>query len=459
MSRPIKIKSLYCLLVLWMLSGHVHSDINLYQFSAADIQFLSQFNLSNLPPLPDAQDNQYADSLAAATIGQQLFFDKRFSANQQVSCASCHKPQQYFTDGLAVSKGMGETRRNAPSIIGSAYSPWQFWDGRKDSLWSQALGPMESDVEHGLSRLEVVQVFIQHYLPLYRELITKTKGAANTLPRKYFQQLKLLLKLKIPASPNGVTQAQINWQTINHAEQNLINRVFADVGKLLMAYQRQIQPLSSRFDLFVRQLENNSSDIEQLKQILTENEVAGLRLFMGKGNCASCHNGPLFTNFEFHNIGAPESDIKQVDMGRYEGVAALLKDEFTCLSSWSDADKNYCQEMLYLKKQGPELVGAFKTPSLRNVAETAPYMQSGQFASLDEVLEHYNKPTPPYYDREQHPFRPHFDILPLGLTPEELQQIKSFLLTLTGDLKLANQWWQAPKHMLEQTDNVQQAMY
>ncbi|MBU2713985.1 cytochrome-c peroxidase [Zooshikella harenae] len=457
MNGHLIIKHICLLLALWVLNENVYSDDSVYQFTTGDIQFLSQFNLSNLPPLPDAQDNQYADSLIAASIGQQLFFDTRFSANQQVSCATCHNPQLYFTDGLVVSKGMSETRRNAPSIIGAAYSPWQFWDGRKDSLWSQALGPMESGVEHGLSRLEVVQMFIQYYLSSYKQLMTETGKSDNSVSKKYFQQLTSLLKLSTPSSPDGVIQAQQNWQEISQVQQSLINRVFADVGKLLMAYQRQIRPLPSRFDLFVKQLEKDTVNKVKLKEIYTEEEVAGLRLFMGKGNCASCHNGPLFTNYEFHNIGAPEADIKQVDMGRYEGVAALLKDKFTCLSPWSDADKNYCQEMLYLKKQGPELVGAFKTPSLRNVAKTAPYMQSGQFATLDDVLAHYNKPTPPYYDREQHPSRPHFDILPLGLTPEELQQIKSFLFTLTGDLKLADLWWQPPKKTTKDTALVSKA--
>ncbi|MCX4029534.1 cytochrome C peroxidase [Endozoicomonas sp. SM1973] len=408
------------------------ANISPYHFTDDDIQFLAQFRLGSLPPLPAAKDNQYADSITAATLGKTIFFDKRFSVNKQVACASCHDPSQYFTDGLVTSKGIAATRRNAPSILGAAYSPWQFWDGRKDSLWSQALGPLESVVEHGLSRLEVVQLLMCFYQKDYQS-ITANKVNANRL-----------FELKGPASPIGSETAKANWQQLTSDEQILVNRIFSDVGKLLMAYQRQLQPLPSRFDRFVAQLQQDPANINQLKTQLTAEEVSGLRLFMGKANCASCHNGPLFTNFEFHNIGAPEPDITQVDMGRYQGVGDLLRDEFTCLSKWSDANKQYCQEMLYLKKQGQELVGAFKTPSLRNIAATAPYMQSGQFATLEEVLAHYNKPVPPYYDRNQHPFRPHFDILPLGLTPEEIQQIKQFLTSLTGDLGQADQWWQTP---------------
>lgn len=417
---------------LWCISQPGVAEDSLYHFSDSDIAFLSQFSLASLGPLAKAKDNQYADSVEAAMLGQQIFFDKRFSANNQIACASCHNPEKYFTDGMIVSKGVSATRRNAPTIVGAAYSPWQFWDGRKDSLWSQALGPLESDEEHGLSRIEVAQLVIRFYQQPYQELSGK----------KINQHL--FLTLKSPASPVGSAEEKANWESMNNEEQDLINGIFADVGKFLMAYQRQVRPLPSRFDQFVDQLAKVPHDINQLKSTLTTEEVAGLRLFMGKANCASCHNGPLFTNFEFHNIGAPEPDVTQVDMGRYEGIGSLLQDEFTCLSPWSDAKTTYCQEMLFLKKQGQELVGAFKTPSLRNVAATAPYMQSGQFKTLDEVLAHYNKPTPPYYDREQHPFRPHFDILPLGLTPTEIQQLKYFLATITGDLTVADQWWKAP---------------
>lgn len=220
-----------------------------------------------------------------------------------------------------------------------------------------------------------------------------------------------------------------------------MNRVFAQLGKVIMAYERRLSLPPARFDRFVNAAENGVEK-GRLRNLLTEDEVRGMRLFMGKANCASCHNGPLFTNFEFHNIGAPEADRKDVDLGRYEGVAKLQDNNFTCLSPFSDADPEECEEMRFLKKQGPELVGAFKTPSLRNVAETAPYMQAGQLATLDDVIDHYNTPTPPFYDREQHPNRPHFDILPLKLTEEEQAQLAAFLETLTSPIPDNDQWWQ-----------------
>jgi len=202
-------------------------------------------------------------------------------------------------------------------------------------------------------------------------------------------------------------------------------KVIVNIGKALQAYQRSLQLPQSRFDEFVESLEAGK------RHDFSAAETRGMRLFLGRANCVSCHNGPLFTNFEFHNVGIPEHDVTNVDLGRYEGIDALRTDPFNCLGKWSDAGEGDCAELEFLKQQGQELVGAFKTPSLRNVGHTAPYMHAGQFASLTEVIAHYNKPKPPVYFRDQHPFRPHFDILPLGMNAEELADLERFLHTLS----------------------------
>ena len=402
-------------------------DAGSYQFTAADKAFLSQFSLNTLPGLTDDPSNAVANNLAAAQLGKQLFFDTRLSANKKTACASCHQPDKYFTDGLPVSKAMGTTRRSAPSVLGAAWSPWLFWDGRKDSLWSQALGPIEHPDEHGFSRTELAAAIARYYPQQYKKVF------GVTLDKTLFDSAQQ------SASPLGDNHSQQRWQSLPSQKQQSINRIFSNAGKALMAYQRRLILPPAKFDHFIDAI--SQGDVARSKNIFNKDEVKGLRLFMGKANCASCHNGPLFTNFEFHNVGAPEADKTHVDMGRYEGVAALSKDEFTCLSEWSDADSRQCQEMLFLKRKGPELVGAFKTPSLRNIAATAPYMQAGQFDTLDDVLNHYNTPKPPYYDRTQHPNRPHFDILPLQLSEQEIQQIILFLNTLTSPIPKNNFWW------------------
>ncbi|MEM7206966.1 MAG: cytochrome c peroxidase [Pseudomonadota bacterium] len=370
-------------------------------WSQGDIRFLEQFSLSSLPTTTANRGNDWAYNDGAAKLGHQIFFDPGFSANRAVSCASCHRPSQYFTDARAVALGLGLGSRNTPSILLSGRSPWNYWDGRKDSLWAQALAPLENPNEHGFSRERVAQIIGDRYAESYQAVFGRID----------------------PSAPN------------HHTE------IFVNVGKALMAYQNKLRILPSKFDRFV---DSHVNQEQQDKTELSVSESRGLRLFMGKAACVGCHNGPLFSNFEFHNVGVPEANVRSVDLGRYNGIELLRADEFNCLSRWSDADRGECEEMQFLKQQGAELVGAFKTPSLRNVAKTAPYMHSGQFTDLLTVLRHYNTPTPPFFDSKQHPSRPHFDILPLGLNDEELADIIAFLGTLTSPLPENDPWWVAP---------------
>ncbi|TQV87812.1 cytochrome-c peroxidase [Aliikangiella coralliicola] len=430
-------------------------DKSLYLFTESDIRFLQRFSLSQLGPPPDSISNKFANDEQAAMLGKKLFFDVGLSRDKKTSCATCHAPELYFTDGLKLSKAAGVTARSAPTVLGAAYSPWQFWDGRKDSLWSQALGPIEDANEMNTTRVEYVRLLLTKYAAEY-QAVFKEKLSDEVVREK-------LSLLPASASPLGTEEEKILWHQISEPVQVWVNQTFSNAGKAMMAYQRRLELPRSRFDQFVdilsqaelsqaklNQAELNQAELSQadqsgsltaLTEVLTPEEVTGLRLFVGKANCASCHNGPLLTNFEFHNIGAPDRPGLDVELGRYSGVKALVEDEFTCLSRWSDAPPDACEEMRFLKKSGPELVGALKTPTLRNIAMTAPYMQTGQFDNLRQVLIHYNQPTPPVYNREQHPSRPHFDILPLKLTEQEMQALESFLKTLTSPLPKKDHWW------------------
>lgn len=413
----------------WQCPALSASETDAYAFTAADIVFLKTFSLSSLPPPPLAPSNSYANNIRAAKLGKSLFFDLGLSKGEKFFCASCHQPQQYFTDGLARARAHGTARRSTPTLLGAAWSPWQYWDGRKDSLWSQALGPIEHPGEMALDRTSFAKILLQRYGDEYRGLFGNTPDLSA--PQKQ-------------ASPLGDAAAIENWESLSDRSRRQINRVFVNAGKALMAYQRQLRLPRARFDRFVDSLARTQGEKDartELASILSQAEVEGMRLFMGKANCASCHNGPLFTNFEFHNIGAPEPDPERVDLGRYSGVQTLAADEFTCLSEWSDAGPTQCEEMRFLKRAGAELVGAFKTPTLRNVAATAPYMQAGQLDDLAAVLNHYNVPKPPLYDREQHPNRPHFDILPLKLDDTEMASIAAFLATLTSHYPEDDIWW------------------
>lgn len=157
--------------------------------------------------------------------------------------------------------------------------------------------------------------------------------------------------------------------------------------------------------------------------VLTADEVAGLALFTGKANCTQCHNGPLFTNNEFHNTGIPAVAALPVDRGRLAGSTNVLDDEFNCRSQWSDA-RGRCTELEFMAVASHEQERAFKVPSLRNVANRAPYMHAGQLASLADVLDHYNRaPAAP---------AGHTVLKPLKLNARERRQLEAFLRTLSG---------------------------
>ena len=124
-------------------------------WNATEIDILASLRLSQLPPVPQDPSNAFEKNPLAIALGKKLFFDSRFSRNSAVSCASCHDPNRYFQDDRPLAQGIGIATRRTPSIIGAGHSPWLFWDGRKDSLWSQALAPIEDGLEYGGNRTQV----------------------------------------------------------------------------------------------------------------------------------------------------------------------------------------------------------------------------------------------------------------------------------------------------------------
>jgi cytochrome c peroxidase len=193
-----------------------------------------------------------------------------------------------------------------------------------------------------------------------------------------------------------------------------------NIGKAIAAYERTIGYAPSRFDRYVDALQDTG---RAPQGVLSADEVTGLRLFIGRASCVNCHNGPLFTNNEFHNTGVPTREGLAADNGRLAGADAVLRDEFNCRSRWSDS-RSKCAELEFLVAGDHVLERAFKVPSLRNVAERAPYMHAGQFGTLGEVVEHYNRaPKAP---------AGHTELEPLRLGAQERRQIAAFLRSLSG---------------------------
>jgi cytochrome c peroxidase len=385
----------------------------------------ADLSLQALEPLPPDASNRWADDERAADLGHQLFFDTRLSANGRVSCASCHDPKRQFQDSRPLAQGVGTTSRRTMPIAAGAYSPFLFWDGRKDSQWAQALGPLESPVEHGGTRASYAHVVAKYYRADYERIF-------GTLPD--------LHEVPPEAGPVADQKLRTAWQQLTSGTRDSVTEMFVNVGKAIAAYERRIQYGPSRFDRFVSTWKANGT---QPKDVLTADEIAGLRLFVGKANCVQCHNGPLLTNNGFHNTGVPRRPGLADDSGRIAAIVTVMDDEFNCRSRWSDAGARGCPELNALTAPGTEHNRAFKVPSLRNVAERAPYMHAGQFSTLSEVLKHYNRaPTAPLGRTE---------IKPLGLSATELRRLETFLHSLSGGLAGPEKYLRAPRSSIAHT--------
>ena len=392
------------------------------EWSAEEKEAIRALWIGSLPPLPPDPSNRVADDPRAVALGQELFFDTRFSANGQVACATCHMPEKMFQDGKPLGQGIGTTNRKTMTIVGTAYSPWQFWDGRKDSQWAQALGPMESPVEHGGSRMQYAHLIVRHYRAEYESLFG---------PLPDFSDAR---RFPPTAGPVEDATAHVAWDAMTEADRDAVTRVYANMGKAIAAYERRILPGPSRFDTFAQAV---LEDDKTGQPALTADEIAGLRLFIGKAECTKCHNGPLFTNNDFHTTGVPPRPGLPEDVGRATGAQAVLKDEFNCLSRYSDAGPDDCGELKFMTATGHELEGAFKPSSLRNIAQTAPYMHAGQFATLRDALNHYNQALPGPHG--------HSELNPLKLSEREIVQLEAFLRSLSGPLATPAELLSAPK--------------
>ncbi|HEY7372307.1 MAG TPA: cytochrome c peroxidase [Polyangia bacterium] len=406
---------------------------------------MDQLRTFTLPAqLPLDTSNAAGDDMMAVQLGKHFFFDTYFSGALQapynvaagengalgvagepgkVGCASCHNPMTAGVDRRsmpsATSLGASYTTRNAPSVINAAYSPvWQFWDGRVDSLWGQALGPPEGPVECNSSRLAVVRRIFDRYHDAYDAAF----GGNYPLPAELADTTRF--------KPTGKPGDGGNYDNMPAADKEIVNRVYANFGKAIAAYERQLVSNNfnpSPFEAFMADPKGNP---------MSDAAIRGARLFVGHAGCAECHRGPMFTDYSFHNIGAPQIGeyVPAMDVGRASGADAVTGDEFNRRSLFSDDTTGTA----YLDLQTPlddttraRLTGQFKTPSLRNVNKTAPYMHDGAYQTLWDVVNHYNfGGATGSYVGEKDPA-----IAPLMLSDAELSDLVEFLRALDdGDL-------------------------
>ena len=357
--------------------------------------------LSPLPGTPPPNPtNRVADNPDAAQLGQMFFFDTRFSKDGTVACATCHSPFHGFADVEATSLGAGRGTRNAPTLLNAAYNKWQFWDGRADTLWSQALGALEGETEQAGTRLQYAHLVHQHYAAPYQTVF-------GALP-----ELEDTTRFPAHGKPGD-----FNFDRMSEADRHAVNTVFANIGKAIEAYERLLISQNAPFDRFV------AGDTDAI----SPEAKRGLKTFIGKGVCILCHDTPTFTNNEFHNLGVPQGILPE-DPGRYAGISLLLENPFNGGGLYSD-DTAVATRVLNFLEPIPRHQGEFKTPTLRNVALTAPYFHTGEFPTLLSVIEFNNDGgTAGNFagQRER-------TLEPLGFSKQEKMDLVEFLETLTGE--------------------------
>ena len=338
-------------------------------------------------PLESAPDpsNAMSGNRDAIELGRKLFFSPLLSNDRQTSCASCHVPDLNSTDGLPRGKGTRTLDRNTSALYNLRHNRWFGWAGQNDNLWAQSLAPISHPDEmqlsdQGLKRSLVNSDFKRDYEPLFGLL--------------------------------GDDDPQ---------------QVLVNVGKLLAAYLETLETGRTAFDEFRDALELGDLETAAVYPAAAQR---GLSLFVGRGGCNLCHSGPLFSNGEFHDAGVSYFvEPGRVDSGRHGGIKALRASPYTLDGVFSDDPKNSGAWAVQNVITQHSNFGTFRVPSLRSVAETAPYMHNGSLSSLDAVAEHYSN-----IDME----RLHADgealLKPLNLGENEIQDLVLFLRTLSGSV-------------------------
>ena len=226
-------------------------------------------------------------------------------------------------------------------------------------------------------------------------------------------------------SASRAIEDNIAWESMSSAQQQQATEVLVNVAKALAAYEATIIPPRAPIDDFVALF---AEDEEAALDSLTDAQENGLRLFVGDGQCHFCHTGPLLTNFEFHNVGLipPEWALTE-DLGRYDGITALQANPFVADGEWSDDPTGEKASRTQRLVQGYEQVGQFKTPTLRQITNTAPYMHGGHFNDLYEVVEFYafSSEIPPFGHKEEF-------LTPREWTQIEVHAVVAFLEMLSG---------------------------
>lgn len=406
---------------------------------------LASLTLTQEPPRD--RSNRFDGDADAIALGQRFFFGTQFTlgatgvdplkrpapSRQPMSCAACHDLARAGVDTASspghVSVGAGQTDVNALAVVNAAYLPVMFWNGRADSLWALNAIVGESATTMNGHRLMTAQVLATTFGGEIERL------AGTELPDDWRQRIGAV------AAP--VPSPQARYQSLSPEDQRLVTDVYVIWAKVIAAYEAKLVSRRAPFDRWVA--DGPESDE------LTAAAQRGARLFAGKAGCVDCHDGPLFSDGDFHVIGVPQlgagvptladcpagsptcdcvAGKNCLPWGAHLGLERLRASAWLRTGPFSDDPQDRSREAYVQRASTPELRGAWRTPSLRNVALTAPYMHDGVYRTLDEVIWHYDtggaSVSAAVGTRAA-------SIKPLGLTARERADLVEFLQSLTGE--------------------------
>jgi cytochrome c peroxidase len=318
-------------------------------FSDAEVRAISGHGPWPPVSVPDPS-NRASGGKDAIELGERLFFERRLSANGAVSCSRCHIPERNWTDGEQRAAGLARVDRNTMSVTNVRVQRWFGWDGANDSLWAQSLRPLLDAREMGVDATRVAKL---------------VRGDADLSCR---------------------------YRKVFGAMPSEDEAVMVGVAKALAAFQETLSSGRTAFDEFRDALvKGDAAGVAAYP----EDAKRGLRIFVGKGSCNACHVGPAFTNGEFHDTGIPFFiEQGRVDPGRHAGIQKLRASEFNLLGRHNDdARRSTATGTTHVRLEHRNF-GEFRTPSLRNLALTAPYMHNGRLATLRDVVTHYSTLSP-----------------------------------------------------------------
>jgi len=359
------------------------ADDVLLPFSEAEVAQI----LSHGPWPPEQQrdpSNRVSGQAAAIDLGERLFFDTRLSRNNDRACATCHVPERSFTDGQKRAVGIDVGDRNTPTLMNPRLQRWYGHDGAADSLWSQSLLPMLNPRELGSEPQKIAEVVRRD-----ADFACRYEKAFGAVP---------------PADDEAV---------------------MVNMGKALAAFQETLVSERTAFDDFRDALaRGDRAAAGQYPQAAQR----GLKIFIGKGACITCHVGPNFTHGEFADVGTPFFLAGGgVDPGRHGGIKRLLASKFNLLSRYNDDTSGAAATSTAHVSLEHRNFGEFKVPTLRNLKFSAPYMHDGGMATLQDVVRHYS---------ELKEERLHADgtniLKPLHLSAREEADMVAFLESLTN---------------------------